>query len=300
MQLLESALRLSVPMTFAALAGVLSERVGVINIALEGMLLGAAFAAMAVAHLTGNPWLGVGAAMLCGLALALLHAALVLRLRVDAVISGVGLNLLMMGLTAFLLRARFSPEGVPAEVKSPAPWFPQLAGAGPVGMLLGATTPFVPLAVLAVGLVWFLVHRTRAGLLLRAVGEGPHAARAAGVPVDRLRVLWLAAGGALAGLGGAYLSLDYAHHFTDNLSAGRGYLALAAVIFGRWYPAGAAASVLCFGLGEALQIYLQGKKLLGLAISSDLLSTFPYLLGLLALAGVLGRITPPRGLGQLE
>lgn len=300
MELLESALRLSVPMVFAALGGVLSERVGVVNIALEGVLLGGAFAAMAVAHLASNPWIGVAGALLAGSLLALLHGYLVLKLRVDAIISGVSLNLLVLGLTTFLSRARFSPDGVPVQIKGLPSWFPQLSGTGPLGMLLGSTTPFIPMALLAVIGTWFLMHRTRAGLQLRAIGEGPKAAQAAGISLGAQRLFWLGAGGALTGLGGAYLSLDAAHRFTENLSAGRGYLALAAVIFGRWYPLGAAAAVLVFGLGDALQISLQGKKVFGLVVSSDLLSTLPYLLGILALAGVLGRIAPPRGLGQLD
>jgi ABC-type uncharacterized transport system permease subunit len=133
---------------------------------------------------------------------------------------------------------------------------------------------------------------------LRAVGEAPRAARAAGVGVDRLRFAWLAAGGALAGIGGAYLSLEAAGRFTENLSAGRGYLALAAVILGRWHPLGAAAAVLFFGFGEALQITLQGGTPFGVRVPSDLLTALPYLFGLLALAGALGRTRPPAGLGQ--
>lgn len=299
MNLLDSALRLSIPLVFAALGGVLSERVGVVNIALEGMLLGGAFAAMAAKVATGNPWLGVLAGAGCGLALGLLHAFFVLRLRVDAIISGVGLNLLTLGLTTFLLRAQYS-GGVDVQVRGPDPWLPGLATIPILGTLLGATTPFVPLALLSVGCVWYLIYRTRSGLQLRAVGEAPRAARAAGVPVDRLRVLWLAVGAGLCGIGGAYLSLEAARRFTENLSAGRGYLALAAVIFGRWHPLGAAAAVLFFGLGEAAEIFLQGKTWFGAPIPSELLTALPYLLGLGALAGALGKTSPPAGIGQLD
>jgi general nucleoside transport system permease protein len=300
MELLESALRLSIPLLFAALGGVLSERVGVINIALEGMLLGGAFAAMAAASATGQPWAGVAGAALCGFALALIHSLMVLRLRVDAVISGVGINLFALGMTTFLLRSVFSQGGVGVQVHGPSPWLPALKDVPVVRMLLGSVTPFVPLAVLATLAVWFLVYRTRSGLQLRAVGEAPRAARAAGVAVDRVRILWVAAGGALAGIGGAYLSLEAAGRFTENLSAGRGYLALAAVIFGRWHPLGTAGAVLFFGLGEALQIYLQGRPFLGVSLPSELLSALPYVLGLLALAGALGRTKPPAGLGQFD
>lgn len=299
MNLLDSAIRLSIPLVFAALGGVLSERVGVVNIALEGMLLGGAFAAMAATAATGNPWLGVLAGAACGAVLGLLHALFVLRLRVDAIISGVGLNLLTLGLTTFLLRAVYD-GGVGVQVRGPDAWVPSLASVPLLGTLLGAVTPFVPLALIAVGATWYLVYRTRPGLHLRAVGEAPHAARAAGVPVDRLRVLWLAVGAGLCGIGGAYLSLEAARRFTENLSAGRGYLALAAVIFGRWHPLGAAAAVLFFGLGEAAEIFLQGKSLFGTPIPSELLTALPYVLGLLALAGALGKTTPPAGIGQLD
>jgi simple sugar transport system permease protein len=299
MDVLESAIRLSIPLLFAALGGVLSERVGIVNIALEGMLLAGAFAAMAAASATGNPWLGVLAAAATGLAVGLLHTFLVLRLRVDAIISGVGLNLLSAGVTTFLLRSLYS-GGVGVQVHGPASWFPALRSVPLLGTALGASTPFVPLALLAIAAIWFITYRTRAGLQLRAIGEAPRAARAAGVNVDRTRALWLAVGGALTGVGGAYLSLEAAGRFTENLTAGRGYLALAAVIFGRWHPVGAAVAVLCFGLGEAAEIKLQGAQLFGGPIPSALLSALPYVLGLLALAGALGRTTPPAGIGQYD
>ena len=299
MELIESAIRLSIPLVFAALGGVLSERVGVVNIGLEAMLLSGAFAAMAATSATGNPWIGIAAAAGCGLLLALLHAFLVLRLRVDAIISGVGLNLLAVGLTTFLLRSVYS-GGVGVQVKGPPAWLPALAKVPLLGTLLGGGTPFVPLALLAVLTVWFVIYRTRPGLQLRAVGEAPKSARAAGVSVDQVRTLWLAAGGALTGIGGAYLSLVAAGRFTENLSAGRGYLALAAVIFGRWHPLGAAVAVLFFGFGEGAEIVLQGRSLFGAPIPSELLSALPYVLGLLALAGVLGKTTPPAGIGQFD
>jgi simple sugar transport system permease protein len=300
MELLESTLRLSTPLLFAVLGGVLSERVGVVNIALEGILLSGAFAAMAFAAVTGQPWLGIVGAAACGTLVALLHAFAVLKLRVDAIISGVALNLLALGVTTFLLRARFSEGGVGIEVHGPAGWFPALGAVPVLGTLVGATTPFVPLALLSVLAVWWVVYRTRPGLQLRSVGEAPAAARAAGLPVDRLRTLWLAVGGALTGMGGAYLSLEAAGRFTENASAGRGYLALAAVIFGRWQPLGGAAAVLFFGFGEAVQIALQGQSPMGVRLPSEWLSALPYLLGLLALAGALGRTAPPAAIGQFD
>lgn len=300
MELVESAIRLSTPLVFAALGGVLSERVGVVNIALEGMLLACAFAAMAAAAMSGHPWLAVLAAALVGALIGVLHGWLVLRLRVDAIISGVGINLLALGATTFLLRAFFSEGGVGVAVRGPEPWLRPLPHVPVLSTLLGASTPFVPLALLATLAVWFTVYRTRSGLQLRAVGEAPRAALAAGVPVETLRFLWLGIGGALTGIGGAYLSLQATGRFTENLSAGRGYLALAAVIFGRWHPIGAAAAVLFFGFGEALEIALQGRPIFNVNVPSEMLSALPYLLGLLALAGALGRTAPPAALGQYD
>lgn len=300
MEILESTLRLATPLAFAALAGVVSERAGVVNIALEGMLLGGAFAAMAAAAASGNPWVGVAGGALCGLLIGLLHCLLVLRLRVDAIVSGVGINLLAVGLTTYLLRAYFSKGSIGVQVHGPAPWFPAVKQVPLLRMLTGSVTPFVPLAVLAVAAVWFVVYRTRPGLQLRAVGEAPEAARAAGVGVDRLRALWLGIGGALAGIGGAYLSLEANGRFIENISAGRGYLALAAVIFGRWHPLGAAGAVLFFAFADALQIRLQGQHVLGIGLPSELMTALPFLLGLLALAGALGRTRPPAALGRLE
>lgn len=300
MEILESALRLATPLVFAALAGVLSERVGVVNLALEGMLLGGAFAAMAAAAASHCGWIGVLAGLVCGLLIGLLHALLVLRLRVDAIISGVALNLLALGGTTYFQRAFYSQSGVGVQVSGPPPWFPLLHNIPVLRTLAGSVTPFVPLALLAVAVTWGLMYRTRPGLQLRAVGEAPAAARAAGVSPNFVRTLWLAAGGGLAGMGGAYLSLEATGRFTENLSAGRGYLALAAVICGRWHPLGAAAAVLLFGLVDALQIRMQGQTLFGVGLHSELMTTLPYALGLLAMAGLLGRTTPPAALGHCD
>jgi len=299
MQFLESALRLSTPLIFAALGGVLSERVGVVNIALEGMLLAGAFAAMSAVNATGHPWLGILAAGGIGIIVALLHALLVLWLREDAIISGVGLHLLALGLTTFLLRAVYH-GGVGVQVHGPTPWFSALAPVPLVRTLIGSTSPFVPLAMLTVAITWFVLYRTRMGIRLRAVGEAPKAALAAGVRVDNVRTAWLVAGGALAGIGGAYLSLEAAGRFTENLSAGRGFLALAAVICGRWHPLGAAAAVLFFGLSEAAQMQFQGRAFFGVQFPSEIFSALPYLLGLLALAVPLGRNAAPAGIGQFD
>lgn len=295
--LAESTIRLATPLLFAALGGVLSERAGVVNIALEGMLLGGAFAAMAGAAGSGNGWVGVAAGALCGGVIGLLHAGLVLRLRVDAIISGVGINLLVLGLTTALLRALYSKAAVGVQVRGPEPLIPGFT-LPVLSPLLGGETPLVPLALISAAAVTFLLYWTRPGLRLRAVGEAPAAARAAGIPVDRVRTLCLAAGGMLAGAGGAYLSLVAAGRFSDGLSAGKGYLALAAVICGRWHPVGAALAVLVFAFADALQVSLQGNPVFGVTLSSELMSAIPYLVGLLALSGALGRISPPAGLNQ--
>ncbi len=300
LNLLESALRVSTPLMFAALGGVLSERAGVINIGLEGMMLVGAFAGWAMALASGNSWLGVLAAAAAGALLASLHAVLVLRLRVDAIISGVGLNLLAVGLTTYVLGAMTGGTYLGDQSARLAPWVPSLAGVPVLGTILGARSPLVPMALLAAGIAWFVMYRTRPGLQLRAVGEAPRAALAAGIRVERARYAWLAIGGALAGLGGAYLALEATGRFTQNATAGRGYLALAAVIFGRWNPVGAATAVAVFALAEAFQMTMQGNRILGLTVPSELMSALPFILGLVALTGVLGKTSPPAGLGQLD
>jgi len=277
--LIASAFRLATPLLFAALGGILSERSGVINIALEGKLLAGAFAAAVAAVATGNPWIGVAAAVAAGAGTGLLHALFGVVLRGDQIVVGVALNLLVAGLTQFLMNVLYGSS-------ANTPSFPGLAG--------GAGFAFPPLVWLAVALVPVvhgLLARTRFGLRVRAVGEHPDTAVSLGVSPLRVRVAAVCLAGALAGLGGAYLALDTTQ-FVKNMSAGRGFLALAAVIFGKWRPFGAAAACLLFGLAEAFQLRLQG-----LGIPTQFVQMIPYVLTMVALAGFVGRSRPPGSLG---
>jgi len=278
-EIVKAAFRFWTPLGFAAMGGVLSERAGVVNIGLEAMMLGGAFAAAAVAETTGNPLFGLLAGTAAGALIGFLHAVLTQAARVPHILSGVGLNLGVLGLTTYLLRAFFG-GGIDTSHKVP-------------GEII------TPLAIFAVVAIWFVLVKTPLGLRLRAVGENPAAARSAGVNVTRLRYGAVTLSGALAGLGGVALSLAALGAFRENMTGGRGYIALAAVIFGRWHPLGAAAAAFFFALGDALQQALQTA---GLAetIPPDFLTILPYALTLVALAGLSGKASPPAALGNTD
>lgn len=274
-----ATVRLWTPLALAATGGVVSERSGIINIALEGMMLGGAFAAVAAAHATNSAAFGLVAGMLGGALIGLLHAALTQALRVPHILSGVGINLGMLGLTTYGLRT-FGDQGLASDRTLPAELM-------------------AVLAVLAVAVVAVVLARTPLGLRLRACGESPGAARAAGVSVARLRYTAVIVSGGLAGLGGVALALTSLGAFTENMTAGRGYVALAAVIFGRWNPVGAAATALFFALGDAIQVALQTAGLAG-RIPPDFLALLPYVLTLIALGAVSGKNVAPAALGNME
>jgi simple sugar transport system permease protein len=278
--------RISVPYTLAAVGATFSERGGVVNIALEGMLLGGAFAAVLGTYVSGNPWIGALAALGGGVLAALLHAIVSITFKADQIISGVALNLLAIGVTKFLLKLVFGSSSNSSRVPGlndtiPAP----LAHAPILGLL--ATNSLVVLTVLIVALAHLVLFHTRFGLRLRAVGEHPEAADTAGLSVSGLRYAGVLISGLLAGLGGAWLAFDQ-HSFTDGMSSGRGYIALAAMIVGKWTPLGAAAACVLFAVAETLQIRLQGGH-----IPAQFLQMLPYLATMIALAGVIGRATPP-------
>ena len=280
LDLLLTGVRLATPLLFAALGGVVSERAGVVNIALEGKLLAGAFAAAAVSVATRDPWLGVLAAVAGGASIGLLHALFGVVLRGDQIVVGIALNLLVLGLTQFLMEALYGSS-------ANSPTFPGLPAA-----FAARFSPLVWLALLAAPALHAVLGRTRFGLRLRAVGEHPEAAESVGVAPIRVRVAAVALAGALAGLGGAYLALE-ASQFVKNMSAGRGFLALAAVIFGKWRPLPAAAACLFFGLTEAIQIRLQGQ-----GVPTQFVQMIPYVLTMVALAGLVGRSRPPAALGR--
>jgi ABC-type uncharacterized transport system permease subunit len=284
---LAQTLRIAIPYLFAAAGGTLSERAGLIALTLEGYMLGGAFCAAVASYSTGSPWLGVVAAVGGGGALALLYAVCTIRFRADQVVVGIAINLLAIGLTRFFLRLLFDSSSNSPRV----PGF-QVQGSG-TGFGALVQNPLVWLGVLGVALVAWVLYRTPFGLRVRAVGEHPAAAASVGVPVARVRYLAVALSGMLAGLGGAYLSLDQ-HQFTDGMTAGRGFIALAAIIFGRWDPRRAGLACLLFAAAETLQIQLQGSQ----ALPSQFVEMIPYVLTIVALAGVVGRAVPPAALGK--
>lgn len=280
-------LRISVPYLFAALGGTFSERGGTINIALEGILLNSAFAAAVVTYFSHNPWLGLVSAVAAGLFTSLLHAMICVTFRADQIVSGIAINLLAAGLTRFLLKEIFSSSSNSPRVEGLPDWQVPLVGGIPVlGMVLGS--PLLLLATVLVPLGYFVLYRTPFGLRLRACGEHPEAALALGVSVARTRYAGVLISGAVTALGGAWLALDQ-HSFTDGMSGGRGYIALAAMIVGKWSPIGAAGACLLFGAAETLQISLQGG-----AVPTQFIQMIPYVLTIVVLAGFIGRAAPPR------
>ncbi|MDQ3804556.1 MAG: ABC transporter permease [Acidobacteriota bacterium] len=282
LSLLFSAIRLATPLLLAALGGLYSERSGVINIALEGLMLAGAFTAAAVTHYAGSPWAGLAAGILAGMAVAAIHAVACIRFEADQVVSGTAINVLMFGVPALLSGAFFLSSGSTPQIprENLLPWTP------------------VVVAFLLVPVTWHVLNRTPFGLRLRAVGENPGAADAAGVSVTRMRYAAVLLSGALAGVGGAYLSIGQSSLFTRNMTAGRGFIALAALIFGKWRPVQTMLACLLFGFTEAVAIQLQGVPLWGgEEIPNQFIQIIPYLLTIIVLAGFIGQSRAPRALG---
>lgn len=297
-ELVGTAIRQATPLVLAALGGLMSERVGVINIGLEGKILMGAFAAALGTLLTGSLWIGLACAVLVGLTLALIHAVATQELRTDHIVSGVAINLLALGLSTYLFRQIIVPREEAGE-SSVVPTFGavQLGGLENLPFLKDQTWLSLMALVLPFVLL-VLLTRTRWGLRVNAVGNDSTKARMMGVPVKRLRYLGVLWSGVLASLAGAFLVLAATGQFRENMSAGRGFIALAALIFGRWHPLGAAGAALGFGFFEALQMRLQGQPLFGVQLPTDLLLMLPYLLTVIALMGLLGRMKPPSDLGN--
>ena len=284
------------PLLLAALGETLVERAGVINIGLEGILLVGAFAGMAAGYFSGSPVIGLCAGALSGLLLALLFAAFTVGLNADQIVVGVSLNLLAVGLTGVLYRGLFGVTGQALQVTTFTPVSVPLLGMIPgLGPALFQHTILVYLAVALVPIFTIFLFRMRAGLQLQAVGEHPQAAETLGIAVRKVRVLALAVEGILGGIAGSYLSLAYSNTFIEGMSAGRGFIALAIVIFGRWNPRGVLWGALFFGAATALQFHLQA---LGSALPYQIVLMLPYVLTLLALVFLGTRIAAPAALGQ--
>jgi ABC-type uncharacterized transport system permease subunit len=295
--LLAGSLALAVPLIFGSLSGVLCERAGVINIAIEGELLAGAFLAAVVASLSGSLWLGLLAAPLAGLLVSVLLAIFALRYVVDQIIVGVVLNVLVIGLTGFLYGRILVPEQ--DTWNSPDTFqpikIPVLGDIPILGPVLFDQTVIVYLMYVVVAAVQVALFRTRWGLRVRAVGEHPAAADTVGIKVHRIRYQNVMLGGAVAGLGGAFFTIGNVGAFAREMTAGQGFIALAAMIFGRWSPLGALFAALLFGFANNLQSIL---GIIGTPIPSDLMLMAPYLATILAVAGLVGRVRAPAADGQ--
>ena len=284
---LAQTVRIAIPYLLAAAGGVLSERAGLIGLSLEGYMLSGAFCAAVGSYYAGAPWIGVLAAVAGGGVLSMIYAASAIRFKADQVVVGIAINLLAVGLTRFFLRLIFDSSSNSPRI----PGF-DVKGSG-TGFLALAHNPLVWVGVVIIPLVSWVLYRTPFGLRVRAVGEHPAAAESVGVPVKRVRYVAVGLSGMIAGLGGAYLALDQ-HQFTDQRTAGRGFIALAAIIFGRWDPLRAGLACLLFAAAETLQIQLQGTQM----IPSQFVEMIPYVLTIIALAGVVGRAVSPAALGK--
>lgn len=307
--ILDSSLRLATPMLCACLAGLYSERAGVVDIGLEGKMLAAAFAASVAALATGSAMLGLIAGTMVSVLLALVHGFACITQRGNQIVAGIAINMLAAGLTALLGNAWYKEGGRTPLLEGGARFyditllFAEAAKTVPVvgtfyaEIISGHPLP-VYLALLAVPVTWFLLYRTRWGLRLRAVGENPAAVDTAGVSVTRMRYSAVIATGILCGLGGTYLAVAQAAIFLPNMTAGKGFMALAALIFAKWRPVAALGACLLFGVLDAVAIRLQGVALPGIGeVPVQAIQTLPYVLTVILLAGFVGKAIPPKASG---
>jgi general nucleoside transport system permease protein len=306
---LDSAVRLAVPLLFACLAGLYAERAGVFDIGLEGKMLVAAFAAGAVAAVSGSSWLGLLAAVFASSGFALLHGFATITHRGNQIVSGVAINIIAAGLTAQLGVTWFQRGGQTPQLEAQSRFLEiELPGAallrdvpilgGFYSGIVSGHSLLVYLAFLMVPFTWWVIYRTRFGLRLRAVGENPAAADTAGISVAYQRYMAVVCGGVLCGFAGSYLSIAQSSGFIRDMTAGKGFIALAALVFAKWRPFPAMAACLLFGLLDAMNIRLQGTPIPGIGILPvQLMQAVPYVLTVALLAGFIGRAVPPRAGG---
>jgi general nucleoside transport system permease protein len=299
--LFASAIRMATPIALAAIGGTICERSGVVNIALEGMMLFGAFMAVVGTTFTGNPWAGLLVGVVSSMLLALIHAFASITLKTDQVVSGTAINILALGLTGFLMEVIFGRPGTTDPVPRLMPVF---NFGGPtdgvwnwINTIVFSYTPIVYMAIIIAVVGQWALFKTRWGLRLRALGEHPRAADTVGISVIRGRYSAVIVSGALGGMAGANLTLEQVGSFTEGMTNGRGFIALAANIFGRWTPAGSYLASLLFGFADALQIKMQLFRDV-IAIPSQFFLMLPYVLTVIVLAGVVGRAVAPAAVGK--
>jgi simple sugar transport system permease protein len=292
--LLAAMLRFATPLAFAALGGMFSERSGVVNIGLEGMMLMGAFFGIMGADKLDSWWLGLLCGILAGGAAAFVHAVWAIHLQADQIVSGTAINFLAVGLTGYLFIDIYGSEGTPTDIPSIPNIHLGFLGDGFVGDIFGRLNLMIWIAIVLVPLTWAIMFKTPIGLRIRACGEHPRAADTVGISVYGVRYGAVTLSGMLAAAGGAYLSIGFVNSFNENMTAGRGFIALAALIFGNWRPFGAAAACLLFGFSSALAQRLPEYS----QSASVLFQALPYVLTLIAVAGVIGRSIPPAAVGR--
>ncbi|MEH0075901.1 ABC transporter permease [Pannonibacter sp. Pt2] len=307
--ILDSTVRLAAPLLLACLAGLYSERSGIVDIGLEGKMLGAAFGAASVAFITGNAWAGLGAGIVVAVGLALLHGFASITNRGNQIVSGVAINFLAAGLTALLGQAWFNQGGRTPSLSAGGrfldielPFAAALKDVPVIGgiysELISGHNILVYLAFLAVPATWWVLYRTRFGLRLRAVGENPAAVDTAGISVTFLRYRAVIMCGILCGFAGSYLAIAQSSGFIKDMTAGRGYIALAALIFAKWKPVNALYACLLFGFLDAVAIRLQGQQVPGIGeVPVQVFQALPYILTVILLAGFIGKAIPPKASG---
>ncbi|WP_236777854.1 ABC transporter permease [Anoxybacter fermentans] len=293
---LAAAIRMATPIALAAMGGAFSERSGIINIGLEGMILIGAFAGVLGSFYTGSPWFGVFLAMVAGGLLGAIFALFTIKFKADHVVAGVGLNILTLGFTTWLMQILWGSRGTSPNVNGLKEIsIPVLKDIPVIGKLLGTQSPLVYLMFILVFSGWVLLFKTPLGLRIRITGEHPEAADTLGINIKGIQYFSVILSGILSGLGGVYLSLGHLNWFSMNMSAGRGYMALAANIFGQWNPLGGLAASFLFSFTDAIQMRLQS---LNIGIASELIQMLPYLLTIVVLAGAVVRSRPPEALGK--
>ena len=295
MNMLMATIRMAVPLVLASIGGVLCERSGIINLGIEGMMLMGAFGAVVGAHFTGSAWLGVLFGIIVGGLFGLLHAVLCIKFRTNQSVSGVGINIFASGLTIVLCRAIWDSDGSSGTVEQvPTMTIPLLNKIPVLGQLFENQSPFLYITAIIVAVSWYVMYKSNVGLRLRTIGDHPKAAATAGVNVTKYRYVCVILCGMLCGMAGAYLSIVQSNLFVKEMVAGRGFMAMAATIFGGWNPAGSLLASLLFAFAQALRINVE------MALPQRILQMVPYLLTLVVLIGFGRRVQGPKAAGDIK